>query len=110
MGGHANAAERRSRLSIPSVRTIGDVVKVMRLETRRSRTRRRDILTPMMMPSLVRLKNFQCQSTSPGSVKKWIKRVKRMMTQRGLMDFSRRPGGSLARPAARTKKAIKSPY
>ena len=60
----------RSRDSMPSVSTMGDVVKVIREDTRSSRTSRRDIFTPSTIPSLVTVMNFQCHRASPGSVTK----------------------------------------
>lgn len=49
---------------------MGDVVKVIREDTRSSRTSRRDIFTPSTIPSLVTVMNFQCHRASPGSVTK----------------------------------------
>ncbi|MPN05181.1 hypothetical protein SDC9_152431 [bioreactor metagenome] len=51
--------------SIPSVKTIGDVVKVSIEDIIKSKIRRRDILMPMARPSLVIVRYFHDHKISP---------------------------------------------
>ena len=56
-------------IGVPSVNTIGDVVKVSTEENSSSRIRRTAIFTPMSIPSAVTLRNFQVKTIcSPGAV------------------------------------------
>ena len=100
----------RNNFSIPSVNTMGEVVKVKTEENNKSKIKRKAILVPKIKPSSVILKIFQEKTMfSPGAVNIWITIVIKMIIQIGFKDLNTKPTGNLATATTRAAKPIKIP-
>ena len=100
----------RNNFSIPSVNTMGEVVKVKTEENNKSKIKRKAILVPKIKPSSVILKIFQEKTMfSPGAVNIWITIVIKMIIQIGFKDLKTKPTGNLATATTRAAKPIKIP-